>query len=113
MVRATADPDNVEAEFGVILRPELKGSGLGLLLMQKMIAYLRAQGTQRLVATVLTCNERMLKLAEQLGFKDYAARGDGAGTRGIFLALNEPAPSPCAPEPPQPVAAGPAPSVPC
>lgn len=113
VVRAMTDPDNVDAEFGVILRPELKGSGLGLVLMQKMIAYLRGQGTQRLLATVLTCNERMLNLAEQLGFKDYPAREDGAGTKGIVLALKEAAPDPCASVLPQPTAAVPAPSGPC
>ena len=88
VVRAMTDPDNVEAEFGVIVRSELKGSGLGLLLMQKMIAYLRSQGTKRLVATVLDYNERMLNLAKELGFEDEPARQDGEGTKGIFLSLN-------------------------
>jgi acetyltransferase len=87
VVRAMTDPDNIEAEFGVIVRSELKGSGLGLLLMQKLIAYLRSQGTQRLVATVLDYNERMLKLAKELGFEEYPVKRDGDGTRGIFLPL--------------------------
>jgi acetyltransferase len=87
VVRAIIDPDNREAEFGVIVRSELKGSGLGRLLMQKMIAYLKAQGTQRMVATVLNYNERMLKLAKELGFKEDTARRDGDDTRGIFLPL--------------------------
>ena len=87
VVRALADPDNIEAEFGVIVRSELKGSGLGRLLMEKMIAYLRAQGTQRLVATVLDYNDRMLKLAKELGFKQDPAPRDGEGTKAIFLAL--------------------------
>ena len=113
VVRAMTDPDNLEAEFGVILRPELKGSGLGQLLMQKMIGYLRQRGTVRLVATVLNCNERMLKLAEQLGFKDFPAREDGAGTRGIALLLNEPGEGCDAPVPPVPAVAEPAPSGPC
>jgi acetyltransferase len=89
VVRALADPDNVEAEFGVIVQSQLKGSGLGLLLMQKMIAYLRAQGTQSMVATVLNYNERMLKLARELGFKEHPAESDGKGTKAIFLDLNE------------------------
>ena len=87
VVRAMTDPDNVEAEFGVIVRSELKGSGLGLLLMNKLIAYLRSQGTQRLVATVLDYNERMLHLAKELGFEDYPERQDSSGTKGIFLTL--------------------------
>jgi acetyltransferase len=87
VVRAMTDPDNIEAEFGVIVRSELKGSGLGLLLMQKMIAYLRSQGTQRLVATVLDYNDRMLKLARELGFEEGAIGTTGDGVRGILLKL--------------------------
>ena len=88
VVRAVADPDNIEAEFGVIVRSELKGSGLGLILMQKLIAYLRTQGTQRLVATVLDYNARMLKLAKELGFREDSKIRNGDGTKGIFLPLN-------------------------
>jgi acetyltransferase len=87
VVRAMADPDNIEAEFGVIVRSELKGSGLGLLLMQKLIAYLRSQGTQRLVATVLDYNERMLKLAKELGFKEVPENEAGECTKCIALPL--------------------------
>ena len=87
VVRAMADPDNIEAEFGVIVRSELKGSGLGLLLMQKLIAYLRSQGTQRLVATVLDYNERMLKLAKELGFEEVAENEAGECTKCIALPL--------------------------
>lgn len=87
VARALIDPDNIEAEFGVIVRSELKGSGLGLLLMQKLITYLRAQGTQRLVATVLDYNERMLKLAKQLGFKEEPPTLAGDCTKCIYLPL--------------------------
>ena len=87
VVRAVTDPDNVEAEFGLIVRSNLKGSGLGLLLMQKMITYLRGQGTQRLVATVLDYNERMLGLARQLGFELEGLGTGEAGVRDIRLDL--------------------------
>lgn len=87
VVRAMTDPDNIEAEFGVIVRSDLKGSGLGLLLMQKIIAYLRSQGTQRLVATVLDYNDRMLKLARELGFEEGAIGTTDDGVRGILLKL--------------------------
>lgn len=87
VVRAMTDPDNVDAEFGVIVRSELKGTGLGRLLMEKLIAYLRSQGTQRLVATVLTYNERMLKLAKEQGFEEDTTHSDGEDTKQIFLKL--------------------------
>ena len=87
IVRAVTDPDNQDAQFGIIVRSELKGSGLGLLLMKKLIAYLRAQGTQCLAATVLDNNNRMLSLAKELGFKDDKNAQDGEGSRGIYLNL--------------------------
>ncbi|MBC8056942.1 MAG: bifunctional acetate--CoA ligase family protein/GNAT family N-acetyltransferase, partial [Rhizobiales bacterium] len=63
VARAVADPDNIDAEFGIIVRSDLKGTGLGVLLMRKLIDTLRAQGTQQLVATVLAQNDRMLAVA--------------------------------------------------
>ena len=76
VARAVADPDNCDAEFGVIVRSDLKGSGLGPLLMHKLIGTLRAQGTQRLVATVLAHNSAMLALAAELGFEQGPADAD-------------------------------------
>ncbi len=69
VVRASTDPDNIGAEFGIVVRSDLKGSGLGALLMDKLIAYQRGRGTQRLQAVVLRDNTRMLALAHELGFQ--------------------------------------------
>jgi len=69
VVRATLDPDDHTAEFGVMVRSDLKGSGLGRRLMRKLIEYLRERGTQRLVGTVLRVNTAMLELATSLGFE--------------------------------------------
>ncbi|MDH5340431.1 MAG: GNAT family N-acetyltransferase, partial [Rubrivivax sp.] len=85
VARATADPDNVEAEFGIVIRSDLKGGGLGQRLMNKLIDYLRARGTQRLVSEVLTENTGMLDLAERLGFELQRPGPDG--TRRISLSL--------------------------
>jgi len=76
VVRATCDPDNHDAEFGIVVRSDLKGSGLGERLMRKLIEYLRAKGTRRLVATVLRENTRMLELARQLGFEHEAEQAE-------------------------------------
>ena len=88
-VRATVDPDNQTAEFGVIVRSDLKGSGLGHRLMTKMIEHLRARGTHRLVGTVLRENRGMLELAKRLGFQEENNPGDPQdhGTRFIRLPL--------------------------
>jgi acetyltransferase len=69
VVRAFIDPDNVQAEFGILIRSDSKGQGLGRRLMDTLIGYLRSRGTQRLVATVLSENTAMLALAADLGFR--------------------------------------------
>ena len=58
--------------------------------MDKLVAYLRAQGTQQLVATVLRENSRMLELSHQLGFRDAEVQEDHS-TRSIVLDLQAPA----------------------
>jgi acetyltransferase len=85
--RAVTDPDNVEAEFGIIVRSDLKGSGLGALLMDKLLGALREHGTRRVVATVLTENERMRGLARRFGFvEDRANAGEGVLAISLDLA---------------------------
>ena len=76
VARATCDPDNEEAEFAVTVRSELKGGGLGTLLMHTLIDHLRQRGTRRLVAYVLRDNERMLQLARDLGLQPDAHHPD-------------------------------------
>jgi acetyltransferase len=68
VVRAIADPDNTQAEFAILVRSDLKGRGLGSLLMKKIIQYCAAHGTGALTGEVLHGNERMLALARELGF---------------------------------------------
>jgi acetyltransferase len=86
-VRATVDPDNHTAEFGVIVRSDLKGSGLGHRLMGKMIEHLRARGTQRLVGTVLRVNTGMLELAHALGFQESRNPSDPGDHQVRFVSL--------------------------
>ena len=90
VARALADPDNFSAEYGIIVRSSLKGTGLGRILLGKLIDYQRANGTQQLVATVLRENQRMLELAYSLGFRDALAQPE-EDTRDIVLELQGPA----------------------
>jgi acetyltransferase len=69
VARATSDPDNVEAEFAVIVRSDLKARGLGTLLMAMLEDYLRQRGTKRLFGQVLRENAAMLQLARSEGFE--------------------------------------------
>jgi acetyltransferase len=74
VVRAIADPDNVRAEYAIVIRSALKGQGLGHALMAKMIRYLCSRGTQAMFGHVLAHNDRMLKLARRLGFTVRASQ---------------------------------------
>jgi acetyltransferase len=87
-VRATVDPDNQNAEFGVIVRSDIKASGLGYRLMSKMIGHLRDRGTQRLVGTVLRENAGMLELASSLGFQESASPSDPDDRNVRFVSLD-------------------------
>src|SRR3546814_10216139 len=46
VVRAITDPDNIRAEFAVLVRSDFKGHGLGEILMHKIIGYCRQRGTR-------------------------------------------------------------------
>jgi acetyltransferase len=91
-VRVVIDPDNRDAEFGVIVRSDLKGGGLGKRLMDKMTQHLRQRGTQRMVGSVLRENAGMLELARALGFQESAHPGepDDRGLRFVTLDLQSP-----------------------
>jgi len=69
VVRAAADPDNERAEFGIIVRSDLKGRGLGTALLAKMLAYCRERGTGAVTGEVLRENRSMLALTRKAGFE--------------------------------------------
>jgi acetyltransferase len=84
VVRAIADPDNVEAEFAIILEVDAQGLGLGQRLLDKMVRYLQDHGTQRLVALVLRENTAMRELATRSGFKLDAVNSDSSSLRYVL-----------------------------
>jgi acetyltransferase len=85
VARAAVDPDNITAEFAVVVRSDLKGHGLGALLMDKLLRYCRARGTRQMVGETLPDNQRMLELARRLGFT--LAADSRQGTVRLQLAL--------------------------
>ncbi|WP_431513244.1 GNAT family N-acetyltransferase [Variovorax sp. DAIF25] len=87
VARTVSDPDNVEAEFAIVVRSDLKGQGLGTLLFEQLIEHARARGTERLVGIVLRENTRMLKLSAAMGFKADPAEPPASGLRRMVLAL--------------------------
>jgi acetyltransferase len=78
VARACADPDNLTAEFAVLVRSDLKGQGLGRLLMEKLIAYCRGRCTRRLSGSVMSENMAMLGLVRALGFRVTGYQGNVA-----------------------------------
>ncbi|HKT97731.1 MAG TPA: GNAT family N-acetyltransferase, partial [Paraburkholderia sp.] len=66
--RAVADPDNETAEFALAIQSNLKGRGLGRLLLERMIAYVRSRGTHWLLGEALRENAPMIGLARACGF---------------------------------------------
>jgi acetyltransferase len=68
VVRCASDPDNEEAEFAVVVRSDLQRRGLGRVLMERLLDYLRGHGTQRVVGEVLNENTGMRTLVRSLGF---------------------------------------------
>ena len=68
VIRIVCDPDNVEAEFAIIVHSKFKGRGLGATLMRKMVAYCQRRGTKRIIGQVLATNKAMLTLASRYGF---------------------------------------------
>ncbi len=68
VARVVADPDNIEAEFAVTVRSDLKGHGLGQILMEKLIDYCRRRGTRDIVGEALPQNTRVIRLVKKLGF---------------------------------------------
>ena len=63
------------AEFAIVIRSDLKGRGLGSMLLKKIVTYCRARGTAKLVGQILPGNERMLALAHDCGFSRTAESG--------------------------------------
>ncbi len=84
VVRAVCDPDNVDAEFAIVVRSDLQGQGLGHLLLGKMIRYLQAHGTQRMVGDVLRDNPAMRGLMESNGFGVDTLASDGSTVRRVL-----------------------------
>lgn len=67
-VRLLADADYDRGEYGILIRSDLKGAGLGWALMRIMIEYAHWQGLRMVEGQVLRENRTMLAMCQQLGF---------------------------------------------
>ncbi|MFK7792249.1 MAG: bifunctional acetate--CoA ligase family protein/GNAT family N-acetyltransferase [Devosiaceae bacterium] len=68
VVRLHADAERESGEYAILLRSDLKGQGLGWLLMQLVIEYGQAERFQTIEGQVLAENTTMLSMCKALGF---------------------------------------------
>ncbi|MET0289386.1 MAG: bifunctional acetate--CoA ligase family protein/GNAT family N-acetyltransferase [Pseudoxanthomonas sp.] len=68
-VRLHADADYDRGEYGILIRSDLKGHGIGWKLMQIMIEYAGWLGLNMVEGQVLRENRTMLDMCQTLGFK--------------------------------------------
>ena len=77
-----------KAEYAVLVRSDLKGRGLGWLLMRTLIEYAQSEGIGALEGEVLSDNAAMLRMCADLGF-DIAASPDDENIRIVRLGLSQ------------------------
>jgi acetyltransferase len=54
VVQSHSDPDNVAAEFALLVRSEMQGQGLGAALLRKLVDYARNRGLQSVNGEIAT-----------------------------------------------------------
>lgn len=68
IARLYADPDHEVAEYGLLVRTDLQGHGLGWALLAHLRDYAAADGLQRIEGLVLWDNAKMLRMCREFGF---------------------------------------------
>ncbi len=76
VVRLHADSNYEKAEYAVLVRSDLKGRGIGWMLMELIIRYGRSEGLKRIEGQVLQENTSMLAMCRELGFEVGEDPGD-------------------------------------
>ena len=69
VVRVHADANYEHGEFAILVRSDMKGRGLGYLLMQLIVEYARSEGLTTIGGQVLSENATMLAMCRELGFE--------------------------------------------
>ncbi|MGB3830332.1 MAG: bifunctional acetate--CoA ligase family protein/GNAT family N-acetyltransferase [Mesorhizobium sp.] len=68
IARLASDPDREAAEYGLMVRTDLQGQGLGWALLRHLVDYAKADGLQRIDGLILRENVQMLKMCQEFGF---------------------------------------------
>ena len=88
VVRLHDDASGKNGEFAILVRSQLKGHGLGWMLMKHMIAYAKEKGLETVRGQVLAENSTMLTMCAELGFH-VSDDPDEKGVRLVTLPLDE------------------------
>ncbi len=85
VTRLQTDPDNIETEFSIIVRSDIKGSGLGKILLNKALTYCQNKNVKTLTAITMIDNHPMIKLAKHFGFKTKRDFEEGIVTMSLNI----------------------------
>ena len=91
--RIVTDPDYTRAEYGVIVRTDLQGRGIGWALMEQLLAYARSEKLAVVEGEVLSENSEMLLMCRELGFAVHPDPED-PGCYKVHIKLDLPADEP-------------------
>jgi acetyltransferase len=69
VVRVHVSTDAETGEYAALVRSDMKGHGLGWLMMRMLIEYARAEGLRSINGQVLPDNTTMLTMCKELGFE--------------------------------------------
>jgi acetyltransferase len=88
IARLHSDSQYESAEYAILVRSDLKGTGLGWALMRHLIDYATAEGLKSLSGQVLSENTVMLAMCRELGFSVRVDAGD-TGIMQVSLDLEK------------------------
>ncbi|MCA1408371.1 bifunctional acetate--CoA ligase family protein/GNAT family N-acetyltransferase [Ensifer sp. IC3342] len=96
IARFYADPDHETAEYGLLVRTDLQGRGLGWVLLAQLRDYAAADGLRRIQGLVLCENTKMLRMCREFGF---SISDDPSDSRLRIVSLELRAARPSLPQP--------------
>ncbi|MFA5956752.1 bifunctional acetate--CoA ligase family protein/GNAT family N-acetyltransferase [Hyphomicrobium sp.] len=76
--RLVLEPDLRRGEFGILVRSDLHGRGLGWQLMSALLNYAQHEGVEEITGLVNVSNTHMLDMATDLGFETRTFEGDAS-----------------------------------
>ena len=74
VARLAADPDYTMGEYAIIVRSDLKGKGIGWILMRHLIRYAEHEGLNELSGDVLVNNTACWRCAKRWALRSAATR---------------------------------------